>query len=285
MNMNKLNLLYAVTTFFFLVSCSPQKKSETKQTTQDMPIFQSKYVELNGIKIHYQEVGQGEPILFLHGGFGTGELQFEEQFMAFGKDYHIISPDTRGHGQSTFDSTPFNYELFAQDAYLFLEELELDSVHLIGFSDGGITGLILAATHPEKVKNLIVIGANTKPDTSAFPQEAINWVKDMSTEEMAENLKLAMPHYWEPEKLPDFVERMKKLWLEEPNLTDEDLYKIQCPTLLVLGENDDIKVTHQEYIKKQIRQSKLIILKNAGHEVHEEKSEEVNRLIEDFVAD
>jgi pimeloyl-ACP methyl ester carboxylesterase len=263
-----------------LVGCTT-KTTETSEN-QDRQ-FESHLINLNGINLHYQIAGKGAPLLFLHGGFGTGKLQFQPQFEALKNDYQLISPDTRGHGQSTFDSVPFSYELFAKDVYLLVEELKLDSVNIIGFSDGGITGLILAATHPEKVRNLVVIGGNIKPDTSAFPQEAIDWVRDMNVTEMEKNLEASFPHYPTPEKLPEFVERMQKLWLEEPNLTDKQLQAIQCPTLIIAGENDDIKVSHQEYIHQQIPNSKLHIIADAGHEAHMEKKKVVNALIRGFM--
>jgi pimeloyl-ACP methyl ester carboxylesterase len=262
------------------VQCS--QKAE-KQTGESPLQFTSSSMEVNGINLHYQVAGNGEPILFLHGGFGTGDLQFKPQFEAFKNDYKLISIDTRGHGQSELDSTPLSYHLFAEDTYQFLDKLQLDSINIIGFSDGGITGLILAIEHPEKVKNLVVIGGNTKPDTSAFPQEAIDWVRDMNVAEMATNLETSFPNYHAPEKLPEFVERMQQLWLEEPNLKDADLNQIQCPTLIIAGENDDIKASHQEYIQKNIPNSQLHIIPNAGHEVHLEKKEKVNALITKFL--
>ena len=176
----------------YLSSCT----SSTKNTSELANLtFSSNTIQANGIQLHYQEAGEGQPLLFLHGGFGTGEVQFHGQFSSFADAYRLIVPDTRGHGQSTFDTTTFTYELFAEDVYQLLEKLSLDSVYIVGFSDGGITGLILASQHPEKVKSLVAIGANTKPDTIAFPQEAIDWVSTIDVIEMANNLKNSFPKY------------------------------------------------------------------------------------------
>ena len=76
---------------------------------------------------------------------------------------------------------------------------------------------------------------------------------------------------------------MQKLWLTEPNLEDKELQAIQCPTLIIAGENDDIKATHQAYIHQQIPNSQLHIVGDAGHEVHMEKQKAVNKLIRDFL--
>lgn len=258
--------------------------STDKTSASDGLSFSSKTIRVNGIELHYQEAGEGQPILFLHGGFGTGEAQFANQFSTFADGYRLIVADTRGHGESTFDTTGFTYELFAEDVYQLLEKLGLDSVYVVGFSDGGIAGFILASQHPEKVKKLVAIGANTKPDTSAFPQEAIDWVSEMNVTEMANNLRTSFPNYPNPEKLPEFVKRMQKLWLEEPNLTNEELQAIQCPTLLIAGEKDDIKVSHQEFIQQQIPNSKLHIIPNASHNVLAEKPNTINAIMVYFLS-
>lgn len=101
---------------------------------------------------------------------------------------------------------------------------------------------------------------------------------------MAKNLEASFPNYPNPEKLPEFVKRIQKLWLEEPNLTNEELQAIQCPTLLIAGEKDDIKVSHQEFIQQQIPNSKLHIIPNASHNVLAEKPNTINAMMVYFLS-
>jgi pimeloyl-ACP methyl ester carboxylesterase len=249
------------------------------QIQPDTLKFKSGYVDVNGIRLFYKDAGQGDPILFLHGGFGTGDAQFRHQFEAFYPAHRILNLDTRGHGKSEFDDQKFTYELLADDTYDFLEALDLDSVIIVGFSDGGITGMILAGQHPEKVKQLIVVGANSVPDTTAFYPSDIQWVRDMDVAQMATQLQSEFAEYPAPEKLTEFVERMQTLWLEEPNLTDADLNKISCPVLIIAGDNDSIKIEHQVYLHRNIPNSDLLILPNTGHDAHMTRGEIVNKCI------
>lgn len=99
---------------------------------------------------------------------------FASQIPALSKHYKVIAVDTRGHGKSTADTTKLTYELYADDTYKLLNELKLDSVNVLGWSDGGNTGLILAMQHPEKVKKLAIMGANLYNDNTAVQE----WVND-----------------------------------------------------------------------------------------------------------
>lgn len=245
--------------------------------------FESGYVNVNGIRLFYKEAGEGNPILFLHGGFGTSDIHFQQQFEEFSAQNRIITFDTRGHGKSEFDDKKFSYELFADDTYDFLEALDIDSVNIVGFSDGGITGTILAGLHPEKVKTLVIIGTNSVADTTAIYPSSIEWVEEMDIEQMAGQVNSAFLEYPAPEKLTEFVERMQFLWLNEPNLTDSDLNKISCPVLIIAGYKDLIKIEHQVYLHRNIPNSQLLILPNTGHGAHIEREEIVNKLISELI--
>jgi pimeloyl-ACP methyl ester carboxylesterase len=271
-----------------IILCTPcsiiAKTSEPDyQILTDTLKFKPGYVNVNGIRLFYKEAGAGKPILFLHGGFATGDYNFQPQFEQFSKKNRIISLDTRGHGKSEFDDKTFTYELFADDTYDFLEALDIDSVNIVGFSDGGITGTILAGLHPEKVKSLVIIGTNSVSDTTAIYLSAIEWVEKLDIKQMADLLKSTFPEYPAPEKLTEFVKKMQALWLNEPNLTDSDLNKISCPVLIVAGDKDLIKIEHQVYLHRNIPNSNLLILPNTGHEAHTEREDIVNKLISEMI--
>jgi len=274
--------------FFFLIWMSMAYAMPARTTGPRAPIpadsivFKSGYVSVNGIRLFYQEAGEGDPILFLHGGFGTSEGQFAAQFEHFFQTHRLITFDTRGHRRSEFDEKAFSYELFAADTYQFLEALGIDRVSIIGFSDGGITGAILAGQHPEMVKHLVVIGANSVADTTAFFPADIAWVQNMNIQEMAEQIGSDWPEY-PADKRVEFVKGMQKLWLEEPNLSEADLNRISCPVLIVAGDSDSIKMEHQVYLYRHIPGSRLLILPNTGHDAHISRAGIVNPLIQELM--
>ena len=109
------------------------------------------YVKANGIKIYYEEYGSGEPLLLLHGN-SQSIGDFSNQIPELQKYYRVIAVDTRGHGKSGDQNKRYTYDLFAEDMNALLNKLQLDSVNIVGWSDGGNTGLIMAMKYPEKGK-------------------------------------------------------------------------------------------------------------------------------------
>jgi len=231
-----------------------------------------KYAYINGNRIYYEVYGEGEPLLMLHGGLES-IASFHKQLPAFSKAFKVIAVDTRGHGKSTADTTRLTYDLYAEDMYQLLNELHLDKVNILGWSDGGNTGLILAMKHPEKVKKLAVMGANITSDSTAVP----NWVLDIVRGQIK---KLEQePHTPKNE----FIIRTRRCLLEEPNIQPAALHAIQCPVLVMAGENDLIKQTHTELIAKNIPASQLVMFKKASHEAPWEIPDEFNNTVMNFM--
>lgn len=124
-----------------------------------------KIAQVNGIDMHYQERGRGEPLLLLHGfgGCGADWAPFAE---VLAQDYRVISVDLRGHGWSTNPSGTFTMRQSAEDIAALLDKLGIEKARAMGISAGGMTLLHLATKHPERVGAMVVIGASTH-----FPSE------------------------------------------------------------------------------------------------------------------
>ena len=125
-----------------------------------------KYLNTRGFKMYYEMYGTGKPLLIIHGNGGSIK-DFSNQVPYFSKEYKVILADSRAQGKSIDARDSLNYEMMADDLNALLDELHLDSCYVIGWSDGGINGLLLAIRHPEKVKKLAVTGANLWPGTTA----------------------------------------------------------------------------------------------------------------------
>ncbi len=119
--------------------------------------------EVNDIKMYYAEYGEGDPILFIHGGLGNAEV-WGHQVADFAKDHLVIVADSRGHGRSTRSQQPFGYDLMTSDYVALLDYLKIDKVTLVGWSDGGIIGIDMAMKHPEKLTRVIAQAANVTTD-------------------------------------------------------------------------------------------------------------------------
>lgn len=220
------------------------------------------YFKTNDHGTYYETYGSGEPLFLLHGNGGSIQA-FYKQIDEFSKHYKVIAVDTRAQGNSKdFSTADFTYELFADDLKSLAEHLKIKKANIIGWSDGGIIGLIYAMKNPESVDKLIAIGANTNPN-GVSKSDLENMKSDLENLQKADSKNL------------DAI-RLTKLMIEQPQLTKADLATIKTPTLIVAGENDIILREHTNEIAKAIPGAQLKIVKDATHSLIQEKPEEFN---------
>lgn len=231
-----------------------------------------KYYNIRGFKMYVEVYGQGKPLLFIHGNGGSIN-NFTKQIPYFSQKYKVIIADSRAQGKSADAADSLSYEMMADDYAALLDAMKIDSAFVVGWSDGGINGLLMAIRHPEKVKKLAITGANLRPDTTAVPQDVWNMVIPMYTELKAKPDKNAM------EKRGY---KLLKLLVENPHIPLIDLQKISCPTLVIAGDHDVIKEEHTLEIYKNIPTAYLWILPNSGHSTPIVYANEFNAKIEAF---
>ena len=134
-----------------------------------------KYYSIRGFKMYVETYGQGKPLLFIHGNGGSIN-NFTKNIPYFATKYKVIIADSRAHGKSVDPTDSLSYEMMADDYAALLDQMKIDSAYVVGWSDGGINGLLMAIRHPGKVRKLAITGANLRPDTTAVPQEVWNLV-------------------------------------------------------------------------------------------------------------
>ena len=115
------------------------------------------YVDVNGVHMYYEILGQGEPLILLDGGFMVGE-GFGVNRDAFAKTRQVISVHTQGLGNTPDIDRPLSFEQLADDVAALAAKLKLDHVDVIGWSYGGGMALQLAIRHPKLVRKLVVVG-------------------------------------------------------------------------------------------------------------------------------
>ena len=126
------------------------------------------YVDLTGIASYYEQHGAGDPVLLLHGGFCSVET-WQPQIESLAPHYWVHVPERPGHGRTPDRDGPATFEAMVADTLAYLDAFDLASVHVVGFSDGAIIGLMLAMHHPDRVRSLVSISANLDPD--AFEED------------------------------------------------------------------------------------------------------------------
>lgn len=232
-----------------------------------------KYASIRGFNMYYETYGKGQPLLIIHGNSGSIR-DFENQIPYFTRHYRVILADNRSHGKSIDTQDSLSYEMMADDFAGLLDHLKIDSALVIGWSDGGINGLLLASRHPEKVRKLAVTGANLTPEAG---KSVDPWV-DKNEYHVVDSLR-HLPITQENKRLL----KLHRMLVEQPNISHAVLAKIQCPTLVIGGDHDVIVPRHTLEIAEAIPQSYLWILPNSGHSTPVYYKNQFNQTVHDFL--
>ncbi len=242
------------------------------------------FATLNGIRTYYEVHGDDarEPLVLLHGGLCTAET-WEGQAGPLSEHYRVYVPERRGHGHTPDVEGPITYDLMAADTAAFLKDVVGGSAHLVGWSDGGNVGLLVALSDPGLVRSLVAIGSNFHHDGGLFsPAEAGLEAESADLAFFRELYGAASPDG--PNHWPVVFGKMMRMWTEEPTLTVEDIARIQAPVLVMVGDDDVVRLAHTTALYEALRHGQLAVVPGASHALPMEKAPEVNRLILEFLA-
>jgi pimeloyl-ACP methyl ester carboxylesterase len=218
------------------------------------------YINVGDAKLYYEIYGQGPPLVMLHGGVYGGIDEFEPFISKFAEKYRVICIATRGHGKSELGKEPMSWRQRSEDAYKIIRSITKDSVVVLGFSDGGNSAYKLAATHPELVKKMIVIGAAGNPvrdePASYSPEMLLGQAKDY----FEGRLKI-MP---EPKRWGEALSQLNNLYNND-RIGDETFKAIKCPTVVMAGEEDHLDNIVKAH--KAIANSNISVIPGCGHVV------------------
>jgi pimeloyl-ACP methyl ester carboxylesterase len=228
-------------------------------------------IAANGIDIAYDVAGAGPPLVMLHGASSAPEADFGAVLPAIRRGFLVHTPDARGHAGTRWDASGgFAYDWLIDDVLGFVDALGLDTFHLLGFSMGAATALGLAARHPERLRTLVVVGISPERQPRAsvarrlFDPDRIQakdpaWAAELSARHDAVQGRGA----WQ-RLLPAIARDVADQQLHAP----ADLIRIDCPTLVVVGDRDPFVPVDQAWgLKRQLRDARLLVAPECGHEV------------------
>jgi pimeloyl-ACP methyl ester carboxylesterase len=264
-------ILIACAFFFASISIYSQNKQVKPIVDYGNNPKVGKYIAIRGIRMYYETYGKGEPLLMIHGNGGSISA-FKYQIDFFSKHYKVILADSRAQGKSIDNGEVLNYEMMTEDLNALLDSLHIKSANVIGWSDGGINGLLLAIHHPDKVKKLATTGANLIPDASVLDPGGVAFVFDSKKQLAAGKQDAATKNTL---KLITMMEL-------EPHILLTDLQKIKCPVFVIGGDADVIKPSHTVQIFENIPQANLWIVPVCGHGTLHRYKEEFNTKVLSF---
>jgi pimeloyl-ACP methyl ester carboxylesterase len=253
------------------------------------PAVSHRNYEVRGVKLYTETFGNGPPVVFLHGGLHFFDNSFEHQRDYFAAFRTVIGIDQRGHGHSPDNSAPFSYEGMAADTAALIKLLGLGPVDVIGHSDGGNVGLLLARDHPELVRRLVVSGANLRADIAGLSPEELQRLRQRTPQELDAKLPPAFRIDYSqvspdgPEHWLTAVAKSSQLWLTPIVIEPADLKTIKMPVLVVAGDHDFTSLEETTEIYRGLPQGQLLILPATGHATFNERPEFLNAAIRAFL--
>ncbi len=232
-----------------------------------------RFQELNGIKLYFETYGKGPAMLQIHGN-GQSISAMGNQIKFFSEQYQVVAADSRGHGKSEMGAGRLTYEQMAEDANALLQALGLKDVYVLGWSDGGIVGLLLAINHPDKVAKLAIMGANLNPSG------AYDWARAWVAKQ--ERLVDAMIKKADTSQPWSVYKQQLDLLGKQPNIPAEKLKSVSAPTLVMAGDKDVIRDAHTLQIFHDLPKAQLCIFPAATHMIPWQDPALFNLTVETF---
>jgi len=236
------------------------------------------YADLGGVRTWYDERGEGEPLLLLHGGSADARF-FDRNVDALADRFHVFLPERRGHGHTPDVDGPITYELMAQDTIAFLEAVVGGPADLVGHSDGAVVAMLVALRRPDLAHQLVLI-------SGGFHHDGL--MPGMDQLDVDEVVKFAGPAYGEvspdgAEHFPVVVEKIARMAAEAPALPQSELRGVTSRTLVMFGDDDLMTLEHVIAMYEGIPNSELAVVPGTSHFLLQEKPALCNTIIVDFL--
>ncbi|EFQ81808.1 hydrolase, alpha/beta domain protein [Aeromicrobium marinum DSM 15272] len=226
------------------------------------------------VDLWFADRGEGEPFVLLHPG-GVDSRALDPLLDGLTGHYRLITPDQRGHGRTPDVDGPLGHDLMAADTAALIDRLGCGPVHLFGYSDGAIVALHVALARPDLVRDLVFAAAPfhhegwhagvLDGDPPAFLADSYGEVSPDGRD------------HW-----PVVVAKLDRMHHESPVVTTEQLHRLTLPVLVVLGDDDEVRLEHAVEMYQALPDGELAVVPRSTHAVIVEKPDLLVRLVRDF---
>lgn len=240
-----------------------------------------KYLEIAGYPLwSYEWASSGEPVLLLHGGLSDTDSYAEVMVSPLQNAFHLFAYDRAGHGRSADQPGSFYFDFQRDEAIAFINTVIKKPVHLVGYSDGANIALMVAIARPDLVKSVVSIAANFNP--AGLVELPVFDPANISAEDRAEYAEMSPDA---PETLDLKIAKVHEIWKVEPNIEISEIAKINCPVLVMAGDDDVVKHSHSVELYEALPLGQLSIVPGTSHGLVKEKPEVVTEIIRSFLTD
>ncbi len=206
---------------------------------------QGNYANINGLKLYYEIIGTGQPLILLHGGFGNIHM-FGPSLSMLAEHRQMIGVELQGHGHTADINRPFSYEQFGDDVAALIGQLGIEKADILGYSLGGGAAQQTAIRHPNIIRKLVVVSAPCK--SSGWYPEVLAGMRTMNAE--VGKSWIGSPMYQEYAKIapnldewPGVVAKMGQLLSQSYDWSNA-VSALRSPVMIVVGDADSVRTAH-----------------------------------------
>ncbi len=240
------------------------------------------YASVNGQQLYYETYGSGRPLVLLHGGLMTIDLNFGPLLEPLAAGRRVIAVELQGHGHTADTDRPMTIEALAGDVVALLDHLEVAEADLFGFSLGGLVACAVALGAPTRVGQLIVASADPHrpPGRESAPLDDDRMPTPADFQAMRDAYDAVAP---DPAHFEEFAAGVTAMVHEFPGWTGE-LRSLRAPALLLFGDRDFSPLRDVVELLDLLPDPQLAVLPGTTHMGMTQRPREVLALITAFLA-
>ena len=234
------------------------------------------YTDLDGVSTWYDQRGDGDPVVLLHGGL-TDSRDFAGNLDVLAERFDLYLPERRGHGHTPDVDGPLTIEVMAADTLAFLRQVVGGPASLVGYSAGAMVALHVAVNHPQLVARLVLVSGAFHPDGMLVKPSAEGSPPPPLLQAYAEVSPDGADH------VAQVIAKVAAAATQPFGLDAARLGTVAAPTLVVVGDNDMVSLPHTIQMYEALPNARLAIIPRASHLLLHEYPTELAQLIGDFL--
>jgi len=240
------------------------------------------YADVNGLRLYYEVHGSGPPLVLLHGGLLTIELNFGALIPALARSHTVVAVELQGHGHTADIDREMTLENFADDIVTLLGHLAIDEADFFGYSLGGAVSLAVVTRHPHLVGKLVLASTPSRRDDFALEGQLEPGRMPTAADgrEWEQAYRRVAP---DPDRFGALVTRLGALVGAIAGPSRNELAAIRAPTLILIGDRDFISVARAAELLELIPDAQLAILPGATHVEMIRRPEQILAMIAPFL--
>jgi pimeloyl-ACP methyl ester carboxylesterase len=229
----------------------------------------SGYADVNGVHMYYETYGAGAPLVLLHGGMLSIDLNFAGLIPALACDHLVIGVELQGHGRTADIDREITPAALASDVVGLLDHLGIATTDVLGHSMGAAVAMELAVSHPDRVDKVVAASVSVRPDglhedltDPAKMATSTRMPTQQDFSDFRDEYNRLSPH---PDHFDEFLQVLSKSNADILGWSDVQLAGVTSPVLIVLGDRDFTTVEHGAVMLDLIPGSQLAVLPNTTH--------------------